>query len=232
MQVARSTWCPCRICSGTAAWPCGPTRPPRRSATCGETRTSPAWWRRATSSRTSAAVQLRGRAELIDDLQSSRRAGELLFARHGSGPLTEEARSAVAALAPHRVVVVVHPDRVVSWDHRKLGGITPDDSRSLNRRPPRAAQAGRQVGQVGVGATGQRSRHPRDPAGSTSVPGDPLGDHVGHLVAGFGRGAQIMVSGHQLEALVGAAQLVVDGVGVAQEAALVAGGLHHQSRLR
>ena len=31
------------------------------------------------------AVQLRGRAEPIDDLQSSRRAGELLFARHGSG---------------------------------------------------------------------------------------------------------------------------------------------------
>jgi PPOX class probable F420-dependent enzyme len=73
------------------------------------------------------AVQLRGRAELIEDLQSSRQAGELLFARHGSGSLTDEARSAVAALAPHRVVVVVHPDRMVSWDHRKLGGITPDD---------------------------------------------------------------------------------------------------------
>jgi PPOX class probable F420-dependent enzyme len=73
------------------------------------------------------AVQLRGRAEVIEDLQSSRQAGELLFARHGSGSLTEEARSAVAALAPHRVVVVVHPERVVSWDHRKLGAITPDD---------------------------------------------------------------------------------------------------------
>jgi PPOX class probable F420-dependent enzyme len=72
------------------------------------------------------AVQLRGRAELIDDVESSRRAGELLFARYGSEPLTDEARSAVAALAPARVVVVVHPDRIVTWDHRKLGGITPE----------------------------------------------------------------------------------------------------------
>jgi PPOX class probable F420-dependent enzyme len=73
------------------------------------------------------AVQLRGRAELIDDLESSRQAGELLFARYASEPLTDEARSAVAGLAPDRVVVVIHPDRVVSWDHRKLGGITPED---------------------------------------------------------------------------------------------------------
>lgn len=73
------------------------------------------------------AVQLRGRAELIDDLESSRQAGELLFDRYSPVPLTDEARSTVAALAPERVVVVVHPERVVSWDHRKLGGITPED---------------------------------------------------------------------------------------------------------
>jgi PPOX class probable F420-dependent enzyme len=72
------------------------------------------------------AVQLRGRAELIDDVESSRTAGELLFARYGAEPLTAEARAAVAALAPVRVVVVVHPDRIVSWDHRKLAEITPD----------------------------------------------------------------------------------------------------------
>jgi PPOX class probable F420-dependent enzyme len=72
------------------------------------------------------AVQLRGKAELIEDVDSSRQAGELLFARYGREPLTEEARSAAAALAPARVVVVIHPDRVVSWDHRKLGGITPE----------------------------------------------------------------------------------------------------------
>jgi PPOX class probable F420-dependent enzyme len=72
------------------------------------------------------AVQLRGRAELIDDVDSSRQAGELLFARYGSEPLTDEALAAAAALAPARVVVVIHPDRIVSWDHRKLGEITPE----------------------------------------------------------------------------------------------------------
>jgi PPOX class probable F420-dependent enzyme len=72
------------------------------------------------------AVQLRGRAELIEDIESSRQAGELLFARYGAEPLTDEARSAAAALAPVRVIVVVHPDRIVSWDHRKLSEITPD----------------------------------------------------------------------------------------------------------
>ncbi|MGH9058347.1 MAG: pyridoxamine 5'-phosphate oxidase family protein [Acidimicrobiales bacterium] len=73
------------------------------------------------------AVQLRGRAELIEDPDDSRRAGELLFARAAPGPLTEEGRAAVAALAPQRVVVVVHPERTVSWDHRKLGGVRPGD---------------------------------------------------------------------------------------------------------
>lgn len=72
------------------------------------------------------AVQLRGEAELIDDVESSRAAGELLFARYGAGPLTEEARSAAGALAPNRLVIVVNPDRIVSWDHRKLAEITPD----------------------------------------------------------------------------------------------------------
>ncbi len=74
------------------------------------------------------AVQLRGRAELIDDVESSRTAGELLFARYGAEPLTDEARSAAAARAPPPVVVVVHPHRVVSWDHRQLGGSPPRPS--------------------------------------------------------------------------------------------------------
>jgi hypothetical protein len=33
----------------------------------------------------------------------------------------------VAGLAPNRVVIVVEPERVVSWDHRKLAGVRVDD---------------------------------------------------------------------------------------------------------
>ena len=55
-----------------------------------------------------------------------RRAGETLFARY-HGPLSDELKAAVARLVPVRVAVVVEPDRVVSWDHRKLAGADIDD---------------------------------------------------------------------------------------------------------
>jgi len=54
------------------------------------------------------------------------RAGEALFARH-SGPLGDDMKAYVAGLAPNRVVIVVEPERVVSWDHRKLAGVRVDD---------------------------------------------------------------------------------------------------------
>jgi PPOX class probable F420-dependent enzyme len=68
------------------------------------------------------AVQITGHAAVVDDLDTSVRAGETLFARH-NGPLGDELKAYVAGLAPNRVVIVVEPDRVVSWDHRKLAGV-------------------------------------------------------------------------------------------------------------
>lgn len=70
------------------------------------------------------AVQIFGDAELIDDLDVSRRAGETLFAR-SRGELTDDLRNYAAMLAPQRVVVKVEPVRIVSWDHRKMAGVTP-----------------------------------------------------------------------------------------------------------
>ncbi|HEY5424454.1 MAG TPA: pyridoxamine 5'-phosphate oxidase family protein [Ilumatobacteraceae bacterium] len=72
------------------------------------------------------AVQITGRAAVVDDLDTSVRAGEALFARH-SGPLGDDMKAYVAGLAPNRVVIVVEPERVVSWDHRKLAGVRVDD---------------------------------------------------------------------------------------------------------
>ena len=65
------------------------------------------------------AVQITGRATVIDEPETSLRAGETLFARY-NGPLDDEQKAVVAQLVPVRVAVVVEPDRVVSWDHRKL----------------------------------------------------------------------------------------------------------------
>lgn len=66
------------------------------------------------------ALQMRGTVRIFDDLDVSRRAGELLFGRYGG--LDDAARAQAAALAGERVLVVVDPARSVSWDHRKLGG--------------------------------------------------------------------------------------------------------------
>ena len=72
------------------------------------------------------AVQIVGRAEVVDDLERSQAAGEALFSRYSGGPLDERARAGVEALAPLRSLVVVEPERVVSWDHRKLAGVRPE----------------------------------------------------------------------------------------------------------
>lgn len=66
------------------------------------------------------AVQLVGRAILLDDPEGSRRAGEALFTRT-RGALDDELHALIASLVPVRVGVLVEPERVVSWDHRKLG---------------------------------------------------------------------------------------------------------------
>ena len=73
-----------------------------------------------------AAVQISGRAEVIDDLETSRLAGEALTTRY-SGPLDDAGRKWVESLAPVRVVVIVRPERVVSWDHRKRAGVGLED---------------------------------------------------------------------------------------------------------
>src|SRR5262245_34768015 len=72
------------------------------------------------------AVQISGRAEVIDDLETSRRAGEALTTRY-SGPLDADGRAWVESLAPPRVLVVARPERVVAWDHRKLADVGLED---------------------------------------------------------------------------------------------------------
>jgi PPOX class probable F420-dependent enzyme len=72
------------------------------------------------------AVQLTGRAELVDDADRSLRMGLTLFERYNP-PLTEAMRTMAAGLVPERMLVVVVPERIVSWDHRKTPGVRPAD---------------------------------------------------------------------------------------------------------
>ena len=67
-------------------------------------------------------VQIKGQATLIDDCETVRRYGELIMERY-TGPLNDATRPMVAAQAAKRLVVVVNPVEITSWDHRKLGGV-------------------------------------------------------------------------------------------------------------
>lgn len=75
------------------------------------------------------AVQIVGRANLYDDLETSRRVGEALFGLT-VGELSDDLRGYVARLAADRIAIAVEPTGVVSWDHRKLAGLRPDQAGS------------------------------------------------------------------------------------------------------
>ena len=64
-------------------------------------------------------VMVRGRCEILEDEASVRAAFEGRAAAHASpSPVQPGAR----ASAPKRAVLKIIPEKVVSWDHRKLGG--------------------------------------------------------------------------------------------------------------
>lgn len=66
-------------------------------------------------------VELIGRGLVIDDPAVVRDVGLSVWERY-TGPVDDQARPAVAAMGAKRVAVRLVVERVVSWDHRKLGG--------------------------------------------------------------------------------------------------------------
>ena len=66
-------------------------------------------------------VSIQGQAELIEDPAEVLRYGEAVYVRYW-GPLNDTVREGVQAMGAKRVVVVVKPEKVLSWDHSKLGG--------------------------------------------------------------------------------------------------------------
>jgi general stress protein 26 len=64
-------------------------------------------------------VMIRGRCEIIDDPAQVE-----MVIRESAGKARGEARVEPGALAsaPKRVVLKVIPEKIASWDHRKLGG--------------------------------------------------------------------------------------------------------------
>jgi PPOX class probable F420-dependent enzyme len=66
-------------------------------------------------------VELVGRAELVRDYDGRMAIGRNVFERY-VGPVTDESEPFIESTGAKRIGVIVHVDRIVSWDHRKLGG--------------------------------------------------------------------------------------------------------------
>jgi PPOX class probable F420-dependent enzyme len=65
-------------------------------------------------------VSIEGHAEIVDDRDALFAVCRDVWERY-TGPYTDEVRPAVEQMMHKRVAVRVVPDRVRSWDHRKLG---------------------------------------------------------------------------------------------------------------
>jgi hypothetical protein len=65
-------------------------------------------------------VSLEGQGIVVDDADALWAVGVSIWERY-TGPYTEEMRPFVELMLNKRVAVRVDPERVRSWDHRKLG---------------------------------------------------------------------------------------------------------------
>jgi PPOX class probable F420-dependent enzyme len=66
-------------------------------------------------------VSVQGRAQIVDSGADLLRLMKLIVRRNHRGLDEGEVETIAASMAEKRVVVVVRPDKVISWDHRKLG---------------------------------------------------------------------------------------------------------------
>jgi PPOX class probable F420-dependent enzyme len=68
-------------------------------------------------------VMVKGHARIVEDRDDVLRFGEAVYERYW-GPIEHDAvREGVATMGAKRVLIIVEPDKIVSWDHRKLGGV-------------------------------------------------------------------------------------------------------------
>jgi PPOX class probable F420-dependent enzyme len=69
-------------------------------------------------------VSIRGRARIVDDVEEIKAFGTRMTQRMAGGEdLGELGEQIVEQQARKRVVVVVEPDKVASWDHRKMSAL-------------------------------------------------------------------------------------------------------------
>jgi general stress protein 26 len=67
-------------------------------------------------------VLIRGRAEIVDDVEQVLDVLERVNVKY-HGAAQDGMRDALRTQATKRIVLRVHPERISSWDHSKLGGV-------------------------------------------------------------------------------------------------------------
>ncbi|WP_067571617.1 PPOX class F420-dependent oxidoreductase [Nocardia acidivorans] len=65
-------------------------------------------------------LSIEGRAEIVDDPDALFQVGISVWERY-TGPYTEEMKPFVEQMLNKRIAIRIVPERVRSWDHRKLG---------------------------------------------------------------------------------------------------------------
>lgn len=68
-------------------------------------------------------VSINCEAELIEDYDTVHAMHVDVVLRNQPGVTAEQAREFTAAMSKKKTVIVVRPQRVMSWDHRKLAGV-------------------------------------------------------------------------------------------------------------
>ncbi|QGK70364.1 TIGR03618 family F420-dependent PPOX class oxidoreductase [Allosaccharopolyspora coralli] len=68
------------------------------------------------------AVHMEGHGRIVSEPDEVQRVGVAIAERYAGTALDEDAREVVRASGRKRVAVAFEPARLISWDHRKLGG--------------------------------------------------------------------------------------------------------------
>ena len=67
-------------------------------------------------------VSINGRAELVEEPVAVERYAAAVVAKYNPELPPESQAQAAAMMARKRTVVIIRPERIASWDHRKLAG--------------------------------------------------------------------------------------------------------------
>ena len=68
-------------------------------------------------------VSITGRGELSDDPDYVLQVGAAVLPRYNMVEIDDGVREVLQRMGAKRVAITIHPSKVVSWDHTKLGGV-------------------------------------------------------------------------------------------------------------